>query len=204
MLSDMNVPNALNLECPDCGEKTVHEVLRGKISKEGDVLETTVKCQQCAKVYTTVVREPKAVLVPIIVSEMASSKRYEVEMAQGDLVSYEDEMFVEDMPVLITGLEVDGRRVMKAKAEEISTLWAKKFDKVRVRIAVNKGSKTLSVDITATPDEEFFVGDLMTLGREEVVIHSIKTSDGGMAKSGAVRARDIVRIYAKKARTTYS
>jgi hypothetical protein len=25
-----------------------------------------------------------------------------------------------------------------------------------------------------------------------------------MAKSGAVRARDIVRIYAKKARTTYS
>ena len=95
----MNVPNALNLECPDCGEKTVHEVLRGKISKEGDVLETTVKCQQCGKVYTTVVREPKAVLVPIIVQEMASSKRYEVEMAQGDLVSYEDELFVEDMPV---------------------------------------------------------------------------------------------------------
>ena len=139
----MNVPNALNLECPDCGEKTVHEVLRGKISKEGDVLETTVKCLQCAKVYTTVVREPKAVMVPIIVSDMGSSKRYEVEMSQGDLVSYEDEMFVEDMPVLITGIEVDGRRVLKAKAEEIASLWAKKFDKVRVRIAVNKGSKTL-------------------------------------------------------------
>ena len=73
----MNIPNALNLECPDCGEKTVHEVLRGKISKEGDVLETTVKCQQCGKVYTTVVREPKAVMVPIIVTEGIAALRGE-------------------------------------------------------------------------------------------------------------------------------
>ena len=53
------------------------------------------------------------------------------------------------------------------------------------------------------PEEEFFIGDLMTVGRYNVVITQIKTTDG-MARRGSVLARDIVRIYAKKARTTYS
>ena len=34
----MNVPNAIHVECPDCGEETLHEVLKGKLGKDGDTL----------------------------------------------------------------------------------------------------------------------------------------------------------------------
>jgi uncharacterized Zn finger protein len=94
---------------------------------------------------------------------------------------------------------VNGRRVMAATADEIDTLWVKRFDKVRVKVAINKVHKTLSVDMEALPDEEFIIGDLMQVGREQVVIHYIMTKEG-MAKRGSVPAREIVRIYTKAVR----
>lgn len=199
----MAIPNSLYLDCPSCGVKTLHEVLKGRLSKGRDVLETTVKCQQCGHVQNTVVREPRSVNVPIIVSDMGQSKRYEFEFAEDEVVALDEELFVGDANVVITAIEKGDKRVSQAPADEVSTLWAKQFDKVRVKISVNKNTKTLAAEVFALPEEEFFVGDLMTIGRDEVVIHTIKTS-GGMVRTGGVAARDIVRIYAKSARVTKS
>jgi len=198
----MAIPNSLYLNCPNCGEKRLHEVLRGRIGRGGDVLETTVKCQECAHVHTTVVREPKSVKVPIIVSELGQSKRFEFEFGEDEMVSVDDELFVEDANVVITSIEKDGARVGEATAREISTIWGKRFDKVRVKISVNKTSKTLAAEIFALPDEEFYVGDTFTVGKDDVVIHYIKTKEG-MVRNGGVPARDIVRIYTKCMRATY-
>jgi uncharacterized Zn finger protein len=195
------IPNSLYLDCPSCGEKTLHEVLKGRLSKGHDVLETTVKCQTCGHIHNTVVREPKTVNVPIIVSEMGQSKRFEFEFGEEEMVALEEELFVGDANVVITAIEKGDKRVSHSPANEISTLWAKRFDKVRVKISVNKNTKTMAAEVFALPEEEFFVGDLMTIGRDEVVIHSIKVDDG-MVRTGGVAARDIVRIYAKTARVT--
>ena len=89
----------------------------------------------------------------------------------------------------------------KCDIKAISTIWAKKFDKVIVKISINKHTKTIPTQIDAMPDEEFFVGDLMTVGKEQVVIHSIKAKEGAVRR-GSVPARDIVRIYTKAVRTT--
>jgi uncharacterized Zn finger protein len=72
-----------------------------------------------------------------------------------------------------------------------------------VKISINDVHKTIPAEIVVLPEEEFFIGDLMTVGRYNVVITQIKTPDG-MARRGSVLARDIVRLYARKARTTYS
>ncbi|QLH74795.1 MAG: hypothetical protein HPY73_04625 [Methanomassiliicoccales archaeon] len=197
----MTVPNALQLECTECDERTVHEVLKGKIGKDKDVIEATVRCQGCGKISNVVVREPRTIKVPIIVSDMGTSTRDEVELSEDEEVEVEEEMFVGELPVIISSIECDGKRVKRAKAPQVTTLWAKRFDKVRVKVAINHVHKTVSVDIDAAPDEEFFIGDLMTIGREEVAIHYIKTH-AGMVRRGSVLARDIVRIYAKKARKT--
>ncbi|HVO77436.1 MAG TPA: HVO_0476 family zinc finger protein [Methanomassiliicoccales archaeon] len=198
----MAIPNSIYLECPNCGEKTLHEVLRGKISKGGDVLETTVKCQKCGTVHSAVVREPRAVSVPIIVSEMGQSRRFSFEFGGDELVSVGDELFVGDANVVVTSIEKNSARVQSAPAGEISTIWAKRYDSVRVKISVNKTSKTLAAEITALPDEEFYVGDTFTVGKDEVVIHTIKTKTGTV-RSGGAAARDIIRIYAKCMRITY-
>ncbi|HSV41798.1 MAG TPA: HVO_0476 family zinc finger protein [Methanomassiliicoccales archaeon] len=199
----MTVPNALHLDCQSCEGKTVHEVLRGRLSKGQDVIEATVRCQECGTVSNVVVREPKTVTLQVILSDMGASKRESIELNEDDEVAIEDELFVGDLPVMVTGIEVDGRRLVHAPASKIQCLWVKRFDKVRVKVSINKVHKTLSVDMEALPEEEFFIGDMMNVGREQVVIHYIKTKDG-MVKRGSVLARDIVRIYTKAARITYS
>jgi uncharacterized Zn finger protein len=197
----MTVPNALYLDCPNCGEHAVHEVLKGKISKKQDSMEATVKCQECQHTYSTVVREPEMLKVPIIVSELGLSKKEEIELEAGEMLGLNDELYLGETHLLVTGIECEGRRVEKCDIKEISTIWAKKFDKVIVKVSINKHTKTIPTQIDALPDEEFFVGDLMTVGKEQVVIHSIKAKEGSVRR-GSVAARDIVRIYTKAVRTT--
>ncbi|MEM0449034.1 MAG: HVO_0476 family zinc finger protein [Methanomassiliicoccales archaeon] len=200
---DMSIPNSLYLDCPSCGEKRLHEVLRGRLSRGGDVMETTVRCQECNHVHVTVVREPSSVKLPLLLSDMGETRKLDSEFAEDELVSVGDELFVGEYNVVITAIEKEEGRAAQALAKEIKAIWAKRYDRVRVKVSVNKTSRTLAAELTALPEEEFYVGDLLAIGRDNVVIHGIKTKEG-MVRQGGVAARDIVRIYAKSARTTYS
>ena len=199
----MTIPNALYLDCPSCGENAVHEVLRGKMGKKQDTLEATVKCQECGHTYTTVVREPESLKIPINVSDRSESHREEIELMEDEILSVGDEIFLGESQLLVTAIESKGKRVENCEPANIDTIWAKKFDHVIVKISINKHTQTIPAELEALPDEEFYVGDLMTIGTEKVAIHSIKTASG-MVRRGSAEARDIVRIYAKAVRTTYS
>ncbi|MCX6650106.1 MAG: HVO_0476 family zinc finger protein [Methanomassiliicoccales archaeon] len=199
----MSVPNAIYAECPDCGEETLHEVLKGRLGKDGDTLEGTLKCQECGRVHTAVVREAKTVKVPVIVSDQGQSRKAELELPEDDELRVEDELVLEDLPIIISSLEKGDARVNKALVKDITTIWAKRFDKVHVKISINDVHKTIPTEVIALPEEEFFIGDLMNVNRYEVVITQIKTKDATVRR-GSVMAMDIVRIYARKARTTYT
>ncbi|HUT28141.1 MAG TPA: HVO_0476 family zinc finger protein [Methanomassiliicoccales archaeon] len=199
----MSIPNAIYAECPDCGEETLHEVLKGRLGKDGDTLEGTLRCHQCQRVHNAVVREAKTIMVPVIVSDQGESRKAQLELPEDEIICLEDELVLDDLPIIISSLEKGGARVTKAKVKDITTIWAKRFDRVWVKVSINDVHKTIPTEITALPDEEFSVGDLMTVGRYNVVIMHIKALDG-MVRHGSVPARDIVRIYAKKARMTNS
>jgi len=202
-VSGTNVPNAIYVECPDCGEETLHEVLKGRLGKDGSTLEATLRCQECGRVHPAVVREGRTIRVPVIVSDRKESRRAEVELPEDEELQVEDELQLDDLPIIISSLEREGARVSRALAKDVTAIWAKRFDKVHVKVSINDVHKTIPAEVDALPEEEFFVGDLMTIGRYDVVITQIKTRDA-MARRGAVMARDIVRIYAKRARTTCS
>jgi uncharacterized Zn finger protein len=202
-VSGTNVPNAIYVECPDCGEETLHEVLKGRLGKDGSTLEATLRCQECGRVHPAVVREGRTIRVPVIVSDRKESRRAEVELPEDEELQVEDELQLDDLPIIISSLEREGARVSRALAKDVTAIWAKRFDKVHVRVSINDVHKTIPAEVDALPEEEFFIGDLMTIGRYDVVITQIKTRDA-MARRGAVMARDIVRIYAKRARTTCS
>jgi uncharacterized Zn finger protein len=131
------------------------------------------------------------------VSEGEASRTTRIEVPSTDKLRVGDEVFGEEHRLLVTAIERhDGRRVRSAPAPDVKTLWCKVFDTVDVRIAINRGERTIPFEMKVPPEEEFFVGDQLMVRGLPVVIHSIKTTEGTRVRGSAV-ARDIVRVYAK-------
>lgn len=191
----MTTPASISVECPICREETLHEVLSGKMGgKAQAVMDSTVRCRQCGQVHHIVVKCEKPVEIPVIISWLTQSKKSSISLGPGEVVCVEDEIMCGDEPVLVTAIESKGARPRKAKARDIETIWGKRFEKVRVMFSISQAGKSFSEHVLAVPDAEFFVGDMITFGKREVVIHTIKTK-GRVLRKGGAPAREIVRVY---------
>lgn len=196
----MELPAAVYYQCPICKKETLHRVIKGKIrEKKVVVLEGLFKCSKCGHKHMGDLKSEKLKTIPVIVSEEAKSQKNEIELPTGDIIGIGDEYELGRGRIKITAIETKSGRVEKSKVKDIRTLWAKKFDKLKLKISVNKGSKTLTRTIWAVPDEEFYIGDVMRIKGLNLTIHAIKTKSGRI-KRGSVQAKDIVRLYAKAIR----
>ena len=195
----MAAPSALVLHCDTCGD-VPHRVLRGKVSgKDEVVFEGVVRCSKCGQVRSVVTREPRPIQVPVIVSFLEASERTSLEFSPEEQIDVGEEIELGDSRLRITSIEVGGRRLDGARAKEVSTLWAKRTDRVRVKFSVNKGNRTVPHEVLAAPDEEFEVGDIVDLGRDRAVIHHIRTQQRTI-HDGSARAEEIVRMYGRVVR----
>ena len=199
----MAAPSALVLHCDTCGD-VPHRVLRGKVSgKDEIVFEGIVKCSKCDQVRSVVTREPRPIQVPVVISFLESSERTSLEFSPDEEIDVGEEIELGDSRLRITSIEVGDRRMDGARAKEVSTLWAKRMDRVRVKFSVNKGNRTVPHDVLAAPDEEFEVGEIVDLGRDRAVVHHIRTQHRTLHE-GRVRADEIVRMYGRVVRERIS
>lgn len=190
------------IECPICRAETLHEVLSGRLGGRAEaVLDSTVKCRACGHVHHAVLKVEKPIEVPVVVSWLDKSHRTAIALGPDEVMALDDEIMCGEDPVLVTSIESNGARVRQAKARDITTIWGKRFDKVKVPFSVSHLGRSYSDHILAVPDEEFFIGDILKVGKNEVVIHSIKVKDKSLRTGGAC-ARDIVRVYANIVRRT--
>jgi uncharacterized Zn finger protein len=196
----MDFPSAIHIKCPSCGKETLHKVLKGRVGEHKQLtLECTIKCTECNFIHQTTITEKKLINVPLIVSTNDESACNTVELHPDEELRVGQELIVDENNVEITSLEVGNARRGHATAKEISTIWAKRTEidgKVQVKISVHKGPNTLSHTITAVPDEEFFIGDILKIGRDNVAIYKMKTHTK-VVKYDSAAARDIVRIYGR-------
>lgn len=191
-------PGAINAQCPECGEETLHTVLRGTMGTKGAfvTIDATAECSECHHVHHVLVREAKPVELPVVVSRGETSARTRVELSPEDELSVGEAIVVEGKTCKITGIEArDLRRVEDAKVSDIATLWAKEFEEIAVGFAINLGKKTIAKHIAATPDQEFSVGEEFVFGRLRVTVHAIKTEER-LLKRGSADAGEIKRVFA--------
>jgi len=195
----MAAPSAFVLHCDTCGD-VPHRVLRGKVGgKDEIVFEGVVKCSKCGTVRSVVTREPRPIQVPLIVSFLETSERTSLEFSPDEPVELGQEIELGDTRIEVTAIEVKGRRMEAALAKEVSTLWAKRTDRVRVKFSVNKRNRTVPHEVLAAPDEEFEVGEIVDLGRDRAIVHHIRTQYRTI-RQGRVRADEIVRMYGRVVR----
>lgn len=196
----MEFPSAIHIMCPNCGKETLHKVLKGRIGQHKQLtLECTIKCSECKFIHQTTITEKKLIEVPLILSTLGNSIRQSIELHPDEELTIGQELILNEQNVVITSLEVSGVRVSHATAKDVSTLWTKQTEiegKVQVKISIHKGPNTLSHKIDALPDEEFFIGDILRIARDNVAIYKIKTNSKVVKYDGAA-ARDIVRIYGR-------
>ena len=195
----MAAPSAFVLHCDTCGD-VPHRVLRGKVGGRDEIVfEGVVKCSKCGTVRSVVTREPRPIQVPLIVSFLETSERTSLEFSPDEPVELGQEIELADTRLEVTAIEVKGRRMEAALAKEVSTLWAKRTDRVRVKFSVNKRNRTVPHEVLAAPDEEFEVGEIVDLGRDRAIVHHIRTQYRTI-RQGRVRADEIVRMYGRVVR----
>jgi uncharacterized Zn finger protein len=191
-------------ECPSCSpdEPTTHVILR----KGG-----LVKCEECGYVHAVHVPKKKVISLRVIVSRHKASSVQEIDVNEDDIIRVGDEYVVEHENDEVSGVQVQSIEVktkgrpQEAVATDIDTLWARTIDEVIVKIAVQKGAITESINYKIGGDFDFTVGDNLKLQDHEAVITSIKTRDGGHSKrkGQVVKAKDIKRIYSRSLTTAF-
>lgn len=198
----MTVPASVLVECPQCKAETLHEVLSGRMGgRSVSVLESTVKCRDCGHVHHVTVKTAKPVEVPVVISWLQESTRGKLVLGPDEVLSVGDEVMCGELPTMVTSIESKGARKKSAKASVIDTVWAKRFDKLKIPFSVNAHGRTFSDFVMAVPDEEFCIGDIMEFNKRPVVIHSIRIQERTIRKGSAL-ARDIVRVYGAVVRRT--
>lgn len=197
-------PWALYIECGVCSETTLHEVIKGK-EREGATsfaVDGVFKCKKCGTVRQTSVSEEKPVVLQVVLSDGEGSRKSTITVDAEETLAVGDELFVGKDRIIVTALEAEGKTVEKAPARDRPVVWSKLFNRIKVKVSINRGHSTAAEAIEAAPDEEFSVGEILTIKRSKAVIHTIKTASGTL-RQGAAAARAITRIYAREMRETF-
>jgi|Deesub1362A_J573_1020465.scaffolds.fasta_scaffold15911_2 uncharacterized Zn finger protein len=178
--------------CEGCGRETEHEIVKQRGS------EFLLRCSECGHVHL-VTDKPRLKEVSVIISRYETSERKMITFPAEEEVGIGDEVVVEGEPARITAIDTEsGRRVKKAKLEDIKTLWCISLAiPVRVKYSLHFRGITTSGEIHTSRERVFSVGEVVVTPRETFVIEKIKTKDR-MLKRGSAYAEEIVRIYGKK------
>lgn len=183
--------------CATCKEETEQEVL----SEARDLI---IRCTVCGLTSRRPLPpEPEPIYVKTIVSREAESYVGRAELMKGEIVSVGDRIVAErddgeGAGVEIMSLEVGDKRVTKAAAEEIDTIWSRAIDEVIVRISVHDGKKTIPLYVACDGDDRFTIDEIVSIDRIRARIDHICLRNGMIQrrKGKYEVANRIKRIYA--------
>lgn len=190
------VPEEIIYECSKCDEYLPHQVLKGRMGKTS--LEGTFRCTECGNTFSATLKIPRQFRVPVIISDGPVSEKSSTELEEDEIIAVGDEFFLEDGRRLrVCSIDLgDGQRKKKAKTQDVKTIWAQQFDNLILKVTVNDNRKSYSRRVEAEPDDEFIIGQVLSVSDMDCYVHAIKTRDRLVSK-GTVEARDVVRIYGK-------
>jgi uncharacterized Zn finger protein len=185
----------ITVPCPECKEETEHEVL----SESRDRL---VRCTACGHHHhIPKEKEQKPLVVKTIISREGSSVTGNIEFDPDDECFVDDHLVAEAgdeaYGVEVTAIECGGKRLQRAKAKDITTLWTRTIDRVIVKISIHDGRKTIPVYMECEGEDEFVVGQKYVVDGKRFTLSHIKLRDGPLMRKEdwKTTAYRIKRIY---------
>ncbi len=211
-MSDTN--ERATVDCPDCGDRTAHEVLR-----PGG--QATVRCTDCGHTHKTRVERSERVEREVVVSQEGESTAAARAFDAAEEVAVGDE-FVVDTPaallqVRVTAVETGPEeRAETAPARDVATVWTRVVDNVGVPVTVHpkagdgRNRETESHLLRVPGDHEFVVGESVDVGDERVEVVGLQIRSDAPAyrhdkldhEGDTAFARDLKRVYARDTRSS--
>ncbi|MBZ3935765.1 HVO_0476 family zinc finger protein [Methanimicrococcus blatticola] len=193
--------NEIEIKCPNCSpaDETWHEILKPGQSP-------VAKCMDCGHVHSYRVPRVKMKTVKAIISQMENSVVMQTLLPEDERFFIDDEFVVEDInsgeviPIIITVLECGDKRKPSAPVKEIDTIWGRAIDEVTIKVAIQQGETTDSIETKVPGDFKFVVGQNVKLDGKDYPIVSIKVRGGSFKSRDGdfVLAKMVKRVYAKR------
>lgn len=187
------------ITCPECKDETEHEV----VAESRDLL---VRCTICGHHHRIPKeREPETLMIKAIVSREGASQVCSVELARDDLCTVDDHLVAEcgddAFGVEVTAIECGEKRVKRAKAQAITTLWTRAIEQVVVKASIHDGWKTIPVYMECDGEQQFVVGEVYAAGNKRFRITHLKLRDGPLMRKEGWKtiAHRIKRVYGTRA-----
>ena len=181
--------------CPECKEECEHEVV-------ADARDRVVRCTTCNHVQRIKKeRASEPITVKAIVSREDSSVVCGIDLMPDDECSIDDRLVAEcgddAFGVEITGIETGERRVQRARAKAITSLWTRVIEQVVVKISVHDGRRTIPLYKESGGEAPFVVGDIYTVQGKRFKITQLKLRDGPLMRKEGWKtvAHRIKRVY---------
>jgi len=185
----------ITVNCPECKDETEHEVL-------ADTRDMLVRCTTCGHHQRLPKeKEPQALMIKAIVSREGTSKVCGIELAEEDECNVEDHLVAEcgddAFGVEVTSIECGEKRVNRAKASDITTLWTRAIENVIVKVSIHDGRRTIPVYMECDGEQPFIVNDMYVASGKRFRISHLKLRDGPLMRKEGWKtvAHRIKRIY---------
>lgn len=185
----------ITANCPECNDETEHEVL-------ADSRDMLVRCTTCGHHQRLPKeKEPQALMIKAIVSREGTSKVCGIELAEEDECSVDDHLVAEcgddAFGVEVTSIECGEKRVNRAKAPDITTLWTRTIENVVVKVSIHDGRRTIPVYMECDGEQPFVVNDMYVASGKRFRISHLKLRDGPLMRKEGWKtvAHRIKRIY---------
>jgi len=193
------------LFCEACSEENTHQVLKSRTSsKKGFSFQGIVKCLECNITSSKEVNEELPLTLKLRISDDDETVNSTLSVDKGILIEVGQTRPHPDGLILVTGLELPGKRLERVYSQDNPIVWAKKATHSKIRFAVHDGEKTHSYKQEFEIGEEFYKGMKVKLEGEISRIIGI-TLHGGKSVNSAF-ALDVARITCKyvKEKSTFS
>lgn len=182
----------VELDCPSCMEVTDHVVLRAAAAN------WTLRCEGCGKIRTVPApKQPRMHLVPVILSEGATSRNAQVAVELEGNVSVDDEFTLEGRRIRVTAVESkEGMRPKRLAARDVHVVYAVLFDTVNLHYTVNQGEVTRSFQESVSPEEEIHVGTVREVQGVRLALKTLKSDQNRTLHRGFLLAKNVSRVFA--------
>ena len=159
-----------------------------------------MRCADCGTTHPIQKERERLANVRVIVNRDGLSQPYNVNLPAEDDLRVGGELLVDDQAkdvVLaeITSLEID-RRVEKATAREVKTVWARAVDNVTLKVSVYNNGVTRPLSTQASGKDVFERGEVLEMDGIRFQVIKIKLRGEGFADRA--EAKDIVRVWGRE------